>query len=663
MQARVAHRGARIGRGERLDERVGAAARGVLLLARGHVGRAHHAAARLAAGADPLAAVGRSAHPCMLGEGEPRHQRAGGRQRGVAQPLGQGRGIDHDAGVHPPVRVEQVLHAAHRLVEVVAEHLPVERAAHAPVAVLGGVDAVERRHELRDLAGENAHRLHAARGGQVDERPDVQAADGAVPVEAGLQVVAVEDRAKARHVLAQALGRHGGVLDEGGGAAGARARRHQQAEPGLAHEGQRVLLGRRLGPQRVVAVAVPAPGRLEAVELRRGLRARVAEEGHVQQRPGVALDPLRQAAVLALGARELEDRRVDQLDRRRTELERVLHGCDRGVDRVEVTEREQPRPRQLDEPDRRLCDRDQRPLRAGDEAREVELRPGRQAVEPVAAGLAPVLRVVAGDRAGVVAQDLRQPTVDRALERGRPRPPRPLGLVDGLQARARAVGEDDVELVDVVDRRPVDDRVAARGVVADHPADRRPVGRRGVRAEAEPVAPRRPVEVLLHHAGADPDAPCLGVDAGDPVHVPRGVEHDALPGGLAAEAGARPARDQRDLEARGRRDGRRDVVGIAREGDEQRSARVQARVAREEVARVFVRAHIPAQLPPEVGRELARIDARTRPGVLDTDPHAAPPGPFAYPPTRMAYRAIAGDFNARDECENFRARASTTSRS
>ena len=47
--------------------------------------------------------------------------------------------------------------------------------------------------------------------------------------------------------------------------------------------------------------------------------------------------------------------------------------------------------------------------------REVEL--AREAVEPVAAGLAPVLGVVLGDRAGVVAQDLRQPAVDRALER------------------------------------------------------------------------------------------------------------------------------------------------------------------------------------------------------------------------------------------------------
>ena len=41
VQPLVAERGARVGLRERLDQRVGAPARGVLLLARGHVGRAH----------------------------------------------------------------------------------------------------------------------------------------------------------------------------------------------------------------------------------------------------------------------------------------------------------------------------------------------------------------------------------------------------------------------------------------------------------------------------------------------------------------------------------------------------------------------------------------------------------------------------------------------
>lgn len=142
------------------------------------------------------------------------------------------------------------------------------------------------------------------------------------------------------------------------------------------------------------------------------------------------------------------------------------------------------------------------------------------------------------------------------------------------------------------------------------------------------------------HAGTDPDAPGLEVDVGDPVHVPGRVEHDALPGGLAGEARAGPARDDGDLEARDRRDGGRDVVGIARERDEQRGARVHARVAGEQMARVRVGAHLSPQHPAEMGRELG--GARIRLGVLHTDGQRAPPQRFAYPPTGMSYRADAG---------------------
>ena len=62
VQALVAQRGSGIGLAQRLHERVRPPAGGVLLLARGHVGRAHHAAAGLAAGADALAAVGGGVH-------------------------------------------------------------------------------------------------------------------------------------------------------------------------------------------------------------------------------------------------------------------------------------------------------------------------------------------------------------------------------------------------------------------------------------------------------------------------------------------------------------------------------------------------------------------------------------------------------------------------
>ena len=122
------------------------------------------------------------------------------------------------------------------------------------------------------------------------------------------------------------------------------------------------------------------------------------------------------------------------------------------------------------------------------------------------------------------------------------------------------------------------------------------------------------VEVLLDDAGPDAHPPRRGVDLADRVHVARGVEHEPLARRLAGEARARAARDDGDVEARGGLDGGGDVGGVAREGDEQRRARVQARVAREQVARVGVRAHVASQLAPELRGELRA--ARLHPSVF-----------------------------------------------
>ena len=243
VQPLVAEGLLRVGFRERLDERVRAPAGGVLLLARGHVRRAHDADAGLAAGADPLAAVGRRAH--AVGEVQVGLDRAGRRQRRVAQALGERRSLDHHARVEAVVRVEQRLDLAERVVELVAEDPPVERAAHAAVAVLGRVDAVEGGDEVDDLLGDRAHGLDPAGLGEVDERADVQAADRAVAVPAGVQAVAVEDLLEGGHVVVQPLGRDRRVLDERERPAGAAAGGHQQPQPRLADLGERLLLVRR----------------------------------------------------------------------------------------------------------------------------------------------------------------------------------------------------------------------------------------------------------------------------------------------------------------------------------------------------------------------------------------------------------------------------------
>ena len=75
-------------------------------------------------------------------------------------------------------------------------------------------------------------------------------------------------------------------------------------------------------------------------------------------------------------------------------------------------------------------------------------------------------------------------------------------------------------------------------------------------------------------------------------------------GGLAGQARAAAARDDRHAEPRGDRHRGRDVVRRAREDDREWLDRVQAGVGREQVARVGVRAYLSGQLPLERGREL-----------------------------------------------------------
>ncbi len=103
----------------------------------------------------------------------------------------------------------------------------------------------------------------------------------------------------------------------------------------------------------------------------------------------------------------------------------------------------------------------------------------------------------------------RQLPADRALQRrpgrpsGAPRPPR------AAEPRRAGVGQDHVEREHVVDRRAVPDRVAARRVVADHPAERGPVrwsrcpGRTSARARG------RAVELLLHDPRLHPGEPAV----------------------------------------------------------------------------------------------------------------------------------------------------------
>ena len=107
-----------------------------------------------------------------------------------------------------------------------------------------------------------------------------------------------------------------------------------------------------------------------------------------------------------------------------------------------------------------------------------------------------------------------------------------------------AIGEKPASTDEMVTGRAVGDRVGATRVVAHHPADHRPVGRRRFGAEEEPVGSEKPVELVADHARLHPHPPPLGSQPQDAIHAAAHVDHDAAADHLARQRRARRPRDQ-----------------------------------------------------------------------------------------------------------------------
>ena len=345
--------------------------------------------------------------PAGDSEVEPGAERHRRRERGVAEVLRHRRRVDDLAGVEHVARVEQVLDRPHGLVELIAEDLAVELAAGQAVAVLAGVDAAELAHEVLDLLGDGAHPDDLVGSAEVDERPDVQAADRAVTVEAGAHLVLVEDLGEPGGVGGESLRRDGGVLDERQRPVRPLAGGHQQPEAGLADLEQRALLRRGHQTQGVVPVAVGVPEVDQRVEPLRDVVEVVAGERDEQQGRRVTDQAVAQVGVLDLAAGQVENGLVHQLDLGGVARQRVGGGLDRLLRGVEVPHREDRVLRFGHQVDHDLGGDRQRALGADDELREVERGAVDHPVEAVAAGAAPERREPVRDGGPVRLDDLR----------------------------------------------------------------------------------------------------------------------------------------------------------------------------------------------------------------------------------------------------------------
>ena len=112
-------------------------------------------------------------------------------------------------------------------------------------------------------------------------------------------------------------------------------------------------------------------------------------------------------------------------------------------------------------------------------------------------------------------------------------------------ADASAAAVDDRQRADVVRGAPVGDGVRAAGVVADHPAERRPVLARRVGTEPQTVRPGPRLQGGQHHTGFDERRAAAGVELQHPVQVPGEVDHDAGADRVAGDGRAAAAAGDR----------------------------------------------------------------------------------------------------------------------
>ncbi len=138
-----------------------------------------------------------------------------------------------------------------------------------------------------------------------------------------------------------------------------------------------------------------------------------------------------------------------------------------------------------------------------------------------------------------------------------------------------AVGEDEGQAGDVVRREAVLQAMRAAGVLRDVASDRAHLLARRIRCVEEALCRDGARDVEIRDAGLDDDALTREVDLEDPVHPCERHDDAACHGRrTAGEAGARPARDERDLLAVAGAEYRLHVLRRAGKNDELRNRAV-----------------------------------------------------------------------------------------
>ena len=462
--------------------------------------------------------------------------------------------------------------------------------------MLAGERAAVLQDELRAAVGDALELRDAFLGLHVHDRPHVQTSDGCMCIDARYAAVAPDHREELVDVVAQHLRLDGRVLDE-------RERLvvpfhgHRQAERHLAEAPDACLIGERH------QAAIDALERLEVafdgLEPRRQILRAVRVELDVQQRAGIvglqdaAPHPIHRRIL----ARVVEDEPVHHLDGRRLVLQDDRRRGERIEQLVELDREHRLLLRQRDEVDLRRRDHRERPFGADDDLREVErLRLVDELVEVVAADAADDLRIAPLDFLRALERDAAHLAIARRLERVALAGGLELRAIERAEVRLRPVGEDHIQLQDVVDGLAVHHGAGAAGVVADHSADGRAARRRDVGRKPQPVLFELRIQLVEDDARLD-DRPAFGhVQLENAVVVLRRVELEPVADRLPSLRRAAAAGGDRDAVRAGQIHRAEDVLARFCEHDPQRMHLVDARVGGIKGARNRVKADFAGNL-------------------------------------------------------------------
>ena len=547
---------------------VGPSARGILLLPRGHVAGAHRARIQLAAHARAVAHLDRAGQPVIGAPVELRGPGLGFVVRAEAQ-IFRGQGRVHDLPrIQQALRVEQAFDVPQGLVQLGREQGLVVVAAGQSVPVLTAHDPVELARQRQAVLAGQAQVFHPARGLQVQQRPHVQASGRGVGVHGGgrhvrEQLAVGQDLG---HVFRQMLRGHADVFDAGERLVLA-ALPHEQIQAGLAQFPYLFLL-RGIGDDRnrTAPLALPHAVR-QAVQF--GLDFPFVNAVELGEQHGRRIALREEEALLParLRPRQIHQLLVQQFGRAGFRVQYVDHGGAGVDDAVEMQYGQSRMPGRRHQAQFDARDHAQRALAADHEAAEIEMvvlavphrvrhqgrvqiqlfgldaarQGGHQPVQGVSAGPAPVPGPMLQDLFRVDMHQGRQALVDFRLQRTGGRQGGHGARLDVAEMGPRGVREPDVGFLHVVHHHPVQDAVAARGIVAHAPAQGGAVGAGGVRADHQAVALELPVHAVQVHARFHDQRTGVRVKLQRPVQVAAEVHDERRAHGLPRQRAPAPA--------------------------------------------------------------------------------------------------------------------------